>query len=138
MNNYIDYDYYTKTYGGDLIPQEKFDKFAKGASYEVKLRIQNKDIFNFETEVKDATCSVADIIYNQYLNKEKIKNIINGSEKIITSEKVGDYSRNIQNVSSSELIAFASEESIQKEINQEIEKKLFFTGLLYGGAGIVR
>jgi len=51
---------------------------------------------------------------------------------------VGDYSRNIQNVSSSELIAFASEESVQKEISREIEKKLFFTGLLYGGVGIVR
>lgn len=88
--------------------------------------------------MKDATCSVADILYNQYLNKDKIKSIINGSEKIITSEKVGDYSRNIQNVSSSELIAFASEESVQKEISREIEKKLFFTGLLYGGVGIVR
>ena len=68
MNSYIDYNDYTK-FGGNLIPQEKFDKFAKGASYEVRLRIQNRDISNFENEVKDATCSVADILYNQFTEK---------------------------------------------------------------------
>ena len=138
MKSYIDEDYYYDVYEGDLIPQEKIEKFAKGASYEVKMRIHNKDISNFETEIRDVTCSIAEILYNQYLNKEKLKKIINGSEKIITSEKVGDYSRNIQNISSSELINLASDETIQKEINKEIEKQLLFTGLLYGGVNIVR
>lgn len=137
-NNYIDYDYYSNTYDGDLIPQKEFEKFAKGASYEIKLRIQNKDISNFEEEVKYTACSVADILYNKFLNKEKIKNIINGSEKVITSEKVGDYSRNIQSISNSDLMSLASEEKVQNEISLEIEKKLYFTGLLYGGIGCVR
>ena len=65
-NSYIDYDYYTNTFGGNLFPQENFNKFANGASYEIRLRIQNRDISNFESEVKNATCPVADILYNQF------------------------------------------------------------------------
>lgn len=137
MNSYIDYNDYTK-FGGNLIPQEKFDKFAKGASYEVRLRIQNRDISNFENEVKDATCSVADILYNQFAKKEKIKNIVSGNEKVITSEKVGDYSRNISAITLNDLLSLSSDEETSKEINKIIEQYLLFTGLLYGGIDCVR
>lgn len=137
MNSYIDYNDYTK-FGGNLIPQEKFDKFAKGASYEVRLRIQNRDISNFENEVKDATCSVADILYNQFTEKEKIKNIVSGNEKVITSEKVGDYSRNISAITLNDLLSLSSDEETSKEINKIIEQYLLFTGLLYGGIDCVR
>ena len=137
MNSYIDYNDYTK-FGGNLIPQEKFDKFAKGASYEVRLRIQNRDISNFENEVKDATCSVADILYNQFTEKEKIKNIVSGNEKVITSEKVGDYSRNISAITLNDLLSLSSDEETSKEINKIIEQYLLFTGLLYGGMDCVR
>lgn len=137
MNSYIDYNDYTK-FGGNLIPQEKFDKFAKGASYEVRLRIQNRDISNFENEVKDATCSVADILYNQFTEKEKIKNIVSGTEKVITSEKVGDYSRNISAITLNDLLSLSSNEETSKEINKIVEQQLLFTGLLYGGIDCVR
>lgn len=137
MNSYIDYNDYTK-FGGNLIPQEKFDKFAKGASYEVRLRIQNRDISNFENEVKDATCSVADILYNQFTEKEKIKNIVSGTEKVITSEKVGDYSRNISAITLNDLLSLSSNEETSKEINNIVEQYLLFTGLLYGGIDCVR
>lgn len=137
MNSYIDYNDYTK-FGGNLIPQDEFDKFAKGASYEVRLRIQNRDISNFENEVKDATCSVADILYNQFTEKEKIKNIVSGNEKVITSEKVGDYSRNISAITLNDLLSLSSDEETSKEINKIIEQYLLFTGLLYGGIDCVR
>lgn len=136
MNSYIDYEYYSKTYGGNLIPQEQFEKFAKGASYEVRLNIHNKDFSDYEEDVKTATCSVADILYNQFLNKEKIQRVINTSEKIITSEKVGDFQRNFSAVSIADLITLASDSNVQKKIKAEIEKYLFFTGLLYGGMNV--
>lgn len=136
MDSYIDYDYYSDTYGGNLIPQEQFEKFAKGASYEVRLNIHNKDFSGYEEDVKTATCSVADILYNQFLNKEKIQNVVNTSEKIISSEKIGDYQRNFSTVSIADLISLANNSNVHKEITTEIEKYLFFTGLLYGGINV--
>ena len=71
-----------------------------------------------------------------FLNKEKIQNVVNTSEKIISSEKVGDFQRNFSTVSIAYLISLASNSNVQKEIKAEIEKYLIFTGLLYGGMNV--
>lgn len=120
-----------------MIPQETFEKYAKGASYEVRLRIHNKDISDYEDVVKECTCSVAEILYNQYLKKEKINNIIDGSENIVTSEKVGDYSRTISSVTLGELVTLSSEDEVSKEIDDVVIKQLLFTNLLYGGINVL-
>lgn len=133
MNNYIDYDYYINTFEGSLIPGEKFNKYSAMASNKVRTRIFNRDISLFENEVKNATCLVADILYNQYLNQEKLKNVISGNEKIVTSEKVGDYSRNISNVSTTDLQNLISTEYIDNLIQEILEDSLYPTGLLYCG-----
>lgn len=137
MNNYIDYNYYANTFKGTLIPQEKFDVNAMKASSKIRNRIMNKDISSYETEVKNAACLVAEIIYNQELNKIHLNNVINGTENIITSEKVGDYSRTMSGVSITELEKLSSNEYTNKLIDQEIEETLFLTGLLYSGVEIV-
>ena len=136
MSNYIDKNYYYTTFCGKLIPQEEFEKYATKASNEVRLRIMNRDISKHETEVKKATCSVADILYNQYLIKQKIQDIMLGTEKVISSEKVGDYSRNFSNVSVSELQKQC--DNTKDKINEELDKSLLFTGLLYTGIANVR
>ena len=128
MSNYIDYEYYGDTFNGTLIPEELFDKYATMASGRVRNNIFNRDITYFEDEVKTATCCVAEILYNQYLNKEKLKNISNGAEKVITSEKVGDYSRNIQ-----DLLKIISDEEVDKQVMSVLEDYLLSTGLLYCG-----
>ena len=136
MSNYIDINYYYTTFGGKLIPQEEFEMYAIKASNEVRLRIMNRDISKYETEVKKATCSVADILYNQYLIKQKIQDVMLGTEKVISSEKVGDYSRNFSNVSVSELQKQC--DNTADKINEELDKSLLFTGLLYTGIANVR
>ena len=136
MSNYIDSDYYYLTFKGTLIPQREFEEYATKASNEVRLKIMNKNISNYEAEVKNATCSVAEILYNQSQIKQKIQSIILGTEKVVSSEKVGDYSRNFSNVSVSELQKQC--DSITQRINDELEKSLFFTGLLYTGVTNVR
>lgn len=133
MNNYIDYDYYTDTFNGHLIPKDEFDKYATKASNKVRNRIFNRDISLFKFEIKNATCSVAEILYNQYLNQERLKNIANGTEKVISSEKIGDYSRNISNVSIDDLKQLSSNEYIDNLIEKELEDYLLMTGLLYAG-----
>ncbi len=138
MNSYINYDYYTETFKGTLIPQEKFERFAIRASNKVRNNILNRPIDDFETEVKNATCSIVDILYNQYLNQEKLKNIITGKEKVISSEKVGDWSRNISNVSIEDLKKLSSNEYNNELIETTLEDYLLVTGLLYLGVPYVR
>ena len=137
MNNYIDYNYYTNTFKGSLINQEEFEKYAIKASSKVRNRIFDRDISLFKKDVQNATCSVAEILYNQDLNKEKLNNLANGSEKIVSSEKVGDYSRNISNPSISDLQNLCSENYINNSIEEILEDYLFFTGLLYAGVPYV-
>ena len=133
MNSYIDYNYYSNTFKGKLISKEEFDNLAIRASYKVRNRIFDRDISLFENEVKNATCSVAEILFNQNLNKRKLENILNGTEKQISSEKVGDYSRNIANISLADLEKYSSNEYIDNQIESELQNSLFFTGLLYTG-----
>lgn len=137
MSNYVDFDYYVKTFKGDLIPRQEFDKYAMRASNKVRNRILNKDINLFENEIKNATCSIAEILYNQFLNKKRLNNMLNGSELIISSEKVGDYSRNISNVSISDLEKLCSDEYVKGLIETELEDYLLATGLLYCGVPYV-
>ena len=133
MNSYIDYNYYSETFKGEAIPKEKFDNFAIKASSKVRNRIFNRDISQFESEVKNATCSIAEILFNQFQNKERLKNLLNGTDKQISSEKVGDYSRNITNISLNDLEKFSSDEYVDNQIKEELETNLFYTGLLYTG-----
>ena len=136
MNNYIDDNYYYDTFEGKLIPQAEIDKYVTLASREIRLRIFNKPINGYEILVKDTTCRVAEILYNQNLKKERIDSVLKGNEKIITSEKVGDYSRNISAVSLADLKA--DYENTDNKITEEVEKELLFTGLLYSGVRDVR
>ena len=134
--NYIDYQYYSVTFGGTLIPQTNFNKIATEASNIVRNAIMNKDITGFETQVKTATCLVAESVYNQTLKKNKINNVISGTDSIVTSEKVGDYSRTLANVSTSELESLIKDTS--KEIDGILQDYLLMTGLLYNGVVNVR
>lgn len=137
MNNYIDYDYYKNTFKGTLIPQEEFDNFAIRASNKVRNRIFNRDISMFENEVKNVTCSVAEILFNQFKNRERLEKLLSGADKQISSEKVGDYSRNITNISLADLEKFSSNEYVNNKIANELENSLFYTGLLYTGVPYV-
>ena len=136
MSNYIDKDYYYLTFGGNLIPQEEFDKYAIKASNEVRTRIMNKPITGFETQVQNVTCFIADILYNQFLKKQTLENLMNGTTQIVSNEKVGDYSKSYSNVTASELSKEI--ENTTKLIDEEIQSALFFTGLLYLGVIDVR
>lgn len=135
--NYIDYNYYHSTYGGTLIPQEDFQKIATIASSKVRHLILNRDISEYESDVKNATCAVADIVFNQEKYKEKLNSVSLGSSKIISSEKVGDYSRNLVAPSLSELKSMASNEYTDGLIYNTLTEFLSHTGLLYRGMEIV-
>ena len=71
------------------------------------------------------------------MNKEKLGDILSGKEKIITSEKIGDYSRNISNVSIDDLKKLISTENVDNEIENTIQDNLQLTGLLYCPIGVI-
>ena len=138
MNNYIDDNYYYDTFYGELIPLEEIEKYVALANNEVRLRLFNRpvDKTSFEEIVKTTTCRVAEILYTQSLKEQRIENILNGTNQIVTSEKVGDYSRNLSAVSLADLKADYG--STSQKIDEEVEKSLLFTGLLYSGVIDVR
>lgn len=136
MSNYIDSAYYYNTYNGELIPHEQIKKYVTKASNVIRNRILNRDIKNYEEIVKNTTCQVADLLFNQNEFEEKIKLVASGAEKVITSEKVGDYSRNISTTTIDDLKNLSLD--IEKKIDEVIEENLFFTGLLYMGICDVR
>lgn len=136
---YTDYKYYSEEYKGTL-SEDEFNKVVTRASQEVRNNILNRDITGYEDEVQSATCSVADILYKiEQLENHKLKLTSNSSkDKIITSEKVGDLSRNYAKITN--VKELEEEISNQKrKIQEEIENYLLFTGLLdrrcllYGG-----
>lgn len=136
MSNYIDSTYYYDTYNGELIPHEEFEKYAMKASSIIRNRILNRDIKKYEEIIKNTTCQVADLLFNQNEFEEKIKSVASGTEKVITSEKVGDYSRNISATTIDDLKKLSLD--TKKKIDEVIEENLFFTGLLYMGMCDVR
>lgn len=128
----VDYYYYENSFMGELIPEEKFDKLSKKAEGILKSRVF-QDFTNYEKEVKDTICSIAEILYNQELIIIKINEIGQGTSQIVSSEKVGDWSKNYSTTTVNDLKAVSSQEYVDSLINAEIETNLLWTGLLYRG-----
>lgn len=133
MESYIDFEYYTESYQGSSIPESEFDNLAKSASYKVRIAIMNRDFSDYESEVKDATCRVAEILKEQADYKAQLNNIIAGGEVLVTSEKVGEYSRSMAAPSFNDLKMYSSDAYTDSLISSALEEFLLFTGLLYRG-----
>lgn len=130
MTNYTDYKFYRNIYKGNMLESD-FNTVISRASLDVRNAILNKDITGHEEEVQMATCSVADILNNiEKIKQRKFKLISSAKEdKILASEQVADLSRTFANITN--LKDLDTELSNQeKQINKEIEKHLFYTGLL--------
>ena len=129
----VDYSYYHDTYKGNLVPETSFDKFSLKAQQKVMMRILGRDFSDHVLNVKNAICEIIEIYYNQKLNKDKMNDLTINNNSIITSEKVGDYSRSYGNVNLQELKSVTGEEYIESEINDSLERNLLLTGLLFQG-----
>lgn len=133
MENYIDYKFYANKYKGNL-PEAAFEKLSLKASLEVRNAIMNKSIEEYKEEVQLATCSVTDILYIIELAEQRKAKLLSSKkeDKIFASEQVANVSRTLAN--STSIKEIEQEISNQKaKINEEIEKYLAFTGLLYRG-----
>lgn len=130
MADYTDYKFYVNTYKGSMLESD-FNTVISRASLEVRNAIMNKDIIGNEEEVQMATCSVADILNEIEKIKQRKSKLISSEkgDKVIASEQVADLSRTFANVTNiKDLDTEISNQ--EKQINVEIEKYLFYTGLL--------
>ena len=108
MESFVDYEFYTDTYKGSKISSTSFNQYGLRASYKVNEQILGKDYTTYgdvdnETNVQMATCSIADILYDE---DTLLSNTSNGA---ITSEKIGDYSK-----------SYDSQEQLTKNTNLKI------------------
>ena len=138
----VDFDYYKNQFKGTTIPQEVFEKMSGRAENELNRLILYKNYSNYNgvnyTEtVKLAICSIADILYGVYKRDEKINAFVNSDSKIVTAEKVGDYSRNFETVSYKELIEQNSKSVVSAKMYEEANTYLGGTGLLNRGVQCV-
>lgn len=130
MKKYTDYIYYKTIYMGNM-PENIFDKLLLRASNEIKSKIGNKEITGYEEEVKFTTCFVIDLLYKIEQVEQRKEKLISDN-KVVSSEQVEDLSRTYANINNlKELEQEIS--NLTKKISKEIEKNLYYTGLLYRG-----
>ncbi|WP_027399849.1 head-tail connector protein [Anaerovorax odorimutans] len=110
---YADYTYYKDTYGGN-ISEADFNSVSRQASAYLNRITFNKVKNAVTDEVKDACCSVADVMFKQREGGE------------ITSESVGSWSRQYK----------TSGKSYDQKLYDAAEMYLALTGLLYCGGGM--
>lgn len=122
MESFVDYEFYTDTYKGTKIPSSSFGRISTRASYKIKEQILGRDYTTFNDvdntiPVQMATCSVADILYDEEILMNSTSN------GLLTNEKIGDYSR-----------SFESQDNLTKKtsqlIREELSMYLGLTGLL--------
>lgn len=94
MEPYVDLIYYNTEFKGTIIPESSFDRVAREASRKVGYFTCGR-IDNPTTCVKDATCSIAELLYEQ----AKLKSGLIGSanNKSIISETMGPRSVTYEN-----------------------------------------
>lgn len=137
----VDYNYYMDTYQGIEISEEEFERAVIKASSHINNLIMNRDYTNwygkdYTEQVKMATCSIIEILAEKQLAKQKMKGIIDGTNKNITSEKVGDYSRNFDAVSYKDLREETT--NMNNKMFEEASIYLWSTGLMDRGVCYVR
>ena len=137
----VDYNYYINNYRGTEISEEDFRKLEIKASNHIMNLIMNRDYANwygkdYTEKIQMATCSAIDILIAEEKKKNIINGMIDGTAKVVTSEKVGDYSRNFDNVSYKDIKEEVSDTT--RKITEEASAYLWSTGLMNRGVCYVR
>lgn len=130
---YVDYKYYTEQFFGNLIPENEFNKKALEASSKVNYyTVGNIDNNNIPIKVKNATCSIAELLYTQEKLKISITNQT-ADNKQIASETLGPRSITYLNNSSEISKQILSDSDLNIQIRNICHEYLDDTGLMYRG-----
>lgn len=141
----VDFDYYKGTFKGNKVPQkEDFERIEVKASSQINIFIMGRDYTNwnnrdYSEKVKLATCAVIDVLSDIEQKKKVLCSMSDNTQnKIVTAEKVKDYSKSYATISYKELQEQVSNSNINKLIREEIEFYLWDTGLINRSVAYVR
>ena len=123
----VDYTYYTDSYFGSLIPELEFAKYQKRAFEQVEYitlgNVNGAKGLKHIDRVKDTVCEVAELYYAH--DQLALKH----DDKVgVSSESVKSHS-----VTYDSKVVETQLQSLDKKLNKVIARKLFITGLLFGG-----
>ena len=130
---YVDYEYYTKVYGGTKIPEEGFTYCISQAEdyvdYITLGRVQSFKGGVFDNKIKRAYCSLAEIYYEEKQLSERVG--ASAGAKGIKSETVGSHTVSFQTMDGkSEAENKAHYDALRYRVARQ---HLLPTGLLYRG-----
>ncbi len=131
----VDYKYYSSTecYGGSSIPESSFNSKAIEASNKVNYYTSNRiNNSNLNDDIRNVTCQIAELLFEQEELKNKIKQNSNETKEI-ASESLGPRSISYVNKSNLQASQILSEKELEDKIYKMIYQALVHTGLMYRG-----
>ena len=136
LTELVNYEYYTKTYGGSSIPESSFKEKAIKASSEVNYWTSNRitnEILN--DLIRNTTCEIAELLFEQDNLKKSVLST-DSDNKEVASESLGPHSISYVNKSNLRANQILSDNDLKKRIYAICYKNLVHTGLMYrGGVG---
>ena len=128
----VEFEFYEKTYFGDIIPSDSFLKMESRAVDELKLMTLGKITGETECE-KKAICAVAEQLYLIEQERNRTGTDAEGKGKIIKSKTSGDESISYDIQKSAAQEALMSHQAREELLYSVARVYLTGTGLLYWG-----
>ena len=130
MNDcYVDYDYYINDFNGNIIPNTSFNKFVKKASRKINYYTSN-NIKEVTNDIRDATCEIAELLFNQNKLKE---DVLYATEVLKSSETVGPWTVHYENNTQYKSNKILSESELNNLIYRICKDYLLDKGLMFRG-----
>lgn len=129
---YVDFTYYSTTFGGTIIPETSFLKFEREARISINTFTFNRlksDNTLIDDEVKECLCVMMECLYNIF---QKELNADDGTGKLIASESVDGHNITYA-ISDEEKNMIDKSKATDIKLYNIAKKYLFDTGLLYRG-----
>ena len=134
LTKIVDYDYYSKNYGGSSIPESSFQKYSIKASSKVNFFTFNRiSSDNLTDIIKNTVCEIAEVIYSQDMKIDKVEN---DSQKEVVSETVGPHSKTFSSKSSLLAQRILSSTELDYKCYEICYQKIADTGLMFRGQDV--
>ncbi len=136
LTELVNYEYYSKTYGGSSIPESSFKEKAIRASSEVNYWTSNRITSEILNDlIRNTTCEIAELLFEQDNLNKSVLNTDNDNKEV-ASESLGPHSISYVNKSNLRANQILSDDDLKKKTYNICYKNLVHTGLMYrGGVG---
>lgn len=132
---YTDFDFYTNTYFGDMIPEDSFEKFESKAADELDYITMNRiddDMYSiYEVQINKAVCALAEVMY-QIDNATKQAND-KSMGGVIQSRSSGGESVTFASIPTVISAVLTDNNAQQRLMFDTVRRYLSNSGLLYQG-----